>query len=292
MTSRNRIHLMSCVFLLVAMAAVASPESFYQSYLPAGIAMDMSPEQVRNTRPQAITSQSSQPSAAKADPTFVEMVEIAPQGNTRVAYWYRFKAGKLGAVTRSIMTARMPIEHAQAGASKVAEELKADFALKGQEQVVRSTGTENTVLTAQLWEDKADGLNIYFVTTNREITVVMFDPKAFGKADFFLGPERMKDLNAQAEVVRSLTDKTAATPIPIVDLLPKVTGTSATPAPAATPVPSTPAPSMAPTALQPTSTPAEKTPMPIVERKSPTWPWLVGIGALIVIVAFASKRRG
>ncbi len=56
--------------------------------------------------------------------------------------------------------------------------------------------------------------------------------------------------------------------------------------------PSTPARTTTPTALQPPSTPAASgTPVPIVEHKSPVWLWLVGILALVVIVALALKRR-
>jgi hypothetical protein len=245
---RNAVRLLPA--LLIVAAAFATPAEFYQTYIPAGVEIGMSRDEVQKARPQAMKGGMSQPSAAKPDATFVQMAEIMPQGNTRVAYWYRFKSGKLGVVTRSLMVTGMPIEHAQAGASKVVDELKADFVLKGQEQVARSTGTENTVVTAQLWEDAAAGRNIYFVTTNREITVVVFDPKAFGKADFFLGPERMKDLNAHAEAVRGMVDKAAATPVPIVDLLPKAAAANPSPTPvkptAAIPTPATPVPPATP----------------------------------------------
>jgi len=281
--------------LLTIAFATAAPEDFYRNYLPSGVEIGMSPEQVRIARPQAVASAAAQPSAARVDTTFVQMVEITPQGNTRVAYWYRFKGGKLGAVTRSLMVTGMPIEHAQAGASKVVGELKADFILKGQEQVARSTGTENVIVTAQLWEDTATGRNLYFVTTNREITVVIFDPKAFGKSDFFLGPERMKDLDAHAESVRGMIDKAAATPVPIIDLLPKVAAASASPTPvtpaAATPAPATPAPSAAPAASPSPTTPVVQTPAVPSEHSAPVWPWVVGILALVLVVALALKRR-
>ncbi len=55
--------------------------------------------------------------------------------------------------------------------------------------------------------------------------------------------------------------------------------------PAVTPVPpATPAPSL------PISTDAESSP-PVIEHKSPVWPWVVGILALIVIGTVALKRR-
>ena len=58
----------------------------------------------------------------------------------------------------------------------------------------------------------------------------------------------------------------------------------------ATPAPATPVPTATPAPSSPTPTTAES-PAPVVERKSPVWPWLVGILALVVIVAVALKRR-
>lgn len=64
---------------------------------------------------------------------------------------------------------------------------------------------------------------------------------------------------------------------------------SATP-PAATPAPSTPVPTATPAPSSPAPTVAES-PAPVVERKSPVWPWLVGIAALTVIALLVWKRR-
>ena len=59
--------------------------------------------------------------------------------------------------------------------------------------------------------------------------------------------------------------------------------------PAATPAPSTPVPTATPTPSSPAPTVAESPAPP--ERKSPVWPWVVGIAALIAIVMLALKRR-
>lgn len=66
------------------------------------------------------------------------------------------------------------------------------------------------------------------------------------------------------------------------------------PAPTSVPIerlpPSTPVPTATPAPSSPALAPAES-PAPVIERKSPVWPWLVGILALVVIVAVALKRR-
>lgn len=58
-----------------------------------------------------------------------------------------------------------------------------------------------------------------------------------------------------------------------------------TPAPKVIDTPATQNPSPAPTM------PPSQTPSPIVEHKSPMWPWVVGILALLTIVTVALKRR-
>ena len=81
--------------------------------------------------------------------------------------------------------------------------------------------------------------------------------------------------------------KAAAKLLATIDSFPNLGETPAplvaTPAPAAsvtaTPAPSSPVPSFA------------ESPAPVIEHKSPVWPWVVGILALVAIVAFALKRR-
>jgi HEAT repeat protein len=75
-------------------------------------------------------------------------------------------------------------------------------------------------------------------------------------------------VNASPPQARTPTAPLVATPAP------------STPLPTATPAPSSPAPGVA------------ESPSSVVEPKSPVWPWLVGIAALLAIAAFFAKRRG
>lgn len=61
--------------------------------------------------------------------------------------------------------------------------------------------------------------------------------------------------------------------------------------PAAPPEAPVAAPSVAPATPPTPITAAAETPAVPAERQSPVWPWLVGIAALVVIVAVALKRR-
>jgi hypothetical protein len=62
-------------------------------------------------------------------------------------------------------------------------------------------------------------------------------------------------------------------------------------APPMTPRPSTPVASQIPAASPQPTTPVAQTSAAAVEQRTPVWPWLVGIVALIAIIAIALKRR-
>jgi hypothetical protein len=84
-------------------------------------------------------------------------------------------------------------------------------------------------------------------------------------------------------------------PSALVDYLAAERAKAETPPPDAqpkSPTPELPAPSTpVPTATPAPTTPVAQTPAIAAERRSPVWPWVVGILALVVIVAFALKRR-
>jgi hypothetical protein len=81
----------------------------------------------------------------------------------------------------------------------------------------------------------------------------------------------------------------ARPPVTTAAINPTPDPAAATPA-AATPTRSTPVPTATPATPSPAPAVAES-PAPVVERKSPVWPWVVGIAALIAILALIFKRR-
>lgn len=156
----------------------------------------------------------------------MEMAELRRERDRGSVSSYRFKAGKLCAVIEGTKLATkmgiVPIEQTQAAVNKLADELKANFVLKGQEQIVRSGGIDGAaLLTAQLWEDKENGLHLYFVATNQEIDLWIFDPKVFSKENFFSGPEKLESAKASTESIRRQLGDRADPPMPLIDLLAK-----------------------------------------------------------------------
>lgn len=230
-TLPRRLALACAVILGSAAVIAAAPDEFYRAHLQPGVNMGMSPEELAKARPAARNMDMSgfdRPAPPKPPGAPVEMAELRRERDRASVSSYRFKAGKLGAVLEGTQLATkttiVPIDQTQAAVDKLAEELKANFVLKGQEQIVRSGGIDGAaLLTAQLWEDKAKGLHLYFVATNQEIDIVIFDPKAFAKADFFAGPETLEKLKASMESIRRQLGDRADPPLPLIDLLAKPT---------------------------------------------------------------------
>lgn len=289
----TKCRFITCVLIIIAATSVAaSPQSFYRENLPSGVALGMTPDQLVQARPEArkndlIQSQNSETEA-------VAMVEIARQGNSGTAFWYRFKNGKLGAVSRSVSTKHLPAESARANASHTYNELGANFDLLRQEEVLRSTGASTFQLSAQLWEDKTKGLNIYFVASSQENTVIVFDPKSFGLKDFFVPIDKRKEIEAQAKSVRDILGESVPTPPPIIDLLPEVLKKSAL-KPTPTPATATQTPPIPPVGTSDQKPKSAAAPTPAAEAKSapsgfPFVPMAI-VGAVILGIVLYLRRR-
>lgn len=163
------------------------------------------------------------PAAAKPPGAPGETFEMRRERDRDSVSWYYFRAGKLGAVRETAKLATkldiVPIEQTQAAVSKLTGELKANFALKAQEQIVLNAGVDGAaLLTAQLWEDKANGLHLYFAATNQHIEILVFDPTVYSKKDFYSAPEALEKLKMMQSVRRQLGDRVDP-PMPLIDLL-------------------------------------------------------------------------
>lgn len=276
----------------IAFTAFATPADFYQAYLPAGIQIGCSVHEVRNQRP-GIIENPMHLSAGVEPENALELIEPPKHGQVPLGYWYRFKDGELRAVTRSLLVRGLPEAHLLSSASTLYGELKTNFVLKGTEKVLRSTGVGATLLTAELWEDATTGLEVYFVASSEETTLIVFDPKIFSRRSFFLGPERMKDFEAPEEAVEGVNDKATESPYLITDLLPKVAAANATAVPPAASNSEATRSPITPNAAAPTATPK---PSPVVQAepsKSPPWPWIVGAILLLAVAGgILLKLRG
>lgn len=215
------MHPMIRAFTIIAIALYlggivrATPEDFNREYLPAGTRIGMTARELAVARPKALSAMKD----LEGDGEFIEMLA---EDKMRIAYRYGIRRGRVGAITRGFMITGASEEQMQQALNDVVARCDA-FVLQRSEQIIRSTGDVNAIVTAELWEDSSNKRSVYLVGTNSEITVIVFDPKTFGKGDFFVGPERIREFDANLATVRRQIEKEKGNDrsVAIVDILPK-----------------------------------------------------------------------
>lgn len=191
----------------------------FHAELPNGSSLGMSLSELLAVRTNARMNKYS--AAGRLATDQVEMSELTRDFDSVGAIWYCFRGGKLGAVTQSVMTTKLPIDHTRNAASNLEEELKTKCTLKRRDQVLRMASGVNAILNVELWEDEARQRNVYFLATSQEITVTIFDPQAFSKEDFFVGLESLKAVEYSTERVRQTLQTSVNNVSPVIDLLEK-----------------------------------------------------------------------
>jgi hypothetical protein len=281
-----------CAFLgAVATSSAATGNHFLRDHLPSGVRIGMSAEEVRRVRPEALRSELAAAAGRPLDRD--EMVEFIRQQDTTVSYWYRFRAGRLGAVIRSTKTTYLPVEHVKDAVNKAASDLATHFVGKGQDRILKSYGMASAILTAELWHDLSTGLDVYFLGANHEISYVIFDPALFGKADFFADPAQLEKVQANSQRIARTFGASAPPPVAVIDLLAEARmGTAPPPGPAVPPTAGDNEPPTAKAASPAPITPVAQVPTTQVERRAPVWPWVAGgIVALLVVARLVLMRR-
>jgi len=180
-------------------ASAGTPEDFCSKYFPTGVRIAISSEQLKSLRPQAIEVAPIDASGPVL-PSVTMMMEPPNRRGEPTAYWWRFKDNKLGAITKSTLPPRAESDNRmRLAVQEIINSLSASFQKKTEEKILRSSGGNNIILTAQLWENADAGRNVYFVASNEETTIIIFDPKIFGYRNFFVSPDRLKDFEAMSE---------------------------------------------------------------------------------------------
>lgn len=207
-----------CAILLTHSLKASAANSIFETNIPAGVQIGMSYSALTKTRPKA------KDAGLASNDGSQQFVEIVISGSERVAYWYRFRNEILGAVTKSVMAKKTPVEQVRESVEAIQAEIQSRFNFVQSDEIVRSTGIHSEILTAQHWKDNGGDLELYFVASNQEITLVFFNPKNFDKSDFFLGPKRLEDVRASKKSVQQILkgikpESIQLEPVPLIDLL-------------------------------------------------------------------------
>ena len=198
-STSNRIRLIALTIqvacIAVAMSAPSS-EQFYAANFP-GVTIGLDSRSVMAQRPRAFRSNTSLTGGGQVNDSNFDLIEIINENGQRIVFWYYVRDATVAGMCRGVPSTGLPLESARAQARNVRSTLQSAFDFKRIDKILRSTGVETALLSAELWGEKNGTLRLYFLASNQDITVIVFDPQRMSKKDFFLGPERLKEFQDQ-----------------------------------------------------------------------------------------------
>lgn len=199
---RTALIVMSCLGTLAFANLEEKPEKNYTAEcFPENTNLGMTCEEVQNVRPEAKKLDLSLSSGRTN--VFI-MTELMKDALPAICYQYQFIDNKLRAVTKGILHAR---KWDDKSVKQIHEALEKDLVKQNDEKIVRLDDKMKQVsVTAELWKDKKKEINVYFVDTSKDTTIITFDPKYFTDKDFFITPERAPLISPVLENLRKTVE--------------------------------------------------------------------------------------
>lgn len=182
----------------LAVASLAEPSEKYTALvMPDNVTLGMTREAVQSFRQDARKLDGA---VGSRNTNATVLTEIKNSGTPFVFYYYHFIEDRLRAVTQGVghygKRDEQAIKHIRAALTR-------DLVKKAEEGILRlDKDMKQIPVNAELWEDKRNGTCLYFVDASNEMTVITFDPKYFGKKDFFMSPDEMPKIAPALETVR------------------------------------------------------------------------------------------
>jgi hypothetical protein len=190
------------LLMVLWLTATGLNASVLEGFFPQNIKLGLSTEHLKAIRPAATRSPAALlPRSGQTTSSSFEMVErISPA----IFYTYVFRDNVLQAVIRSEPV--IPNVPSLINPMELNNSLSRDFRLVRSDKIARASGTlEHFPVTADLWNDPKSGLQAYFVSTSQETTLIFFNPSKLNGGNFFVGADKIPELKAGADAIRSQT---------------------------------------------------------------------------------------
>jgi len=254
-------------------------ESAISRVAPSGVYLGLDSNELKATRPDvfegplAATSLSS-PSDAQEFPTYMEVQGMGKPGH--VSYWYLLSENKVVGVLKTTNLVGVDEEVQKESAQSLFRELASLLGHSRQESILRRGETGFVPVRADFWKDPDTGTAIYFIATDKEITVAALSQSNFPIGQILISPDAQRfPLENPTEVsIRDLerpeTDDPSATQAAIQTTFPQDTRIN---------------PSAADTKAipQPTKQPDPNTQNIYREEKEIALPIVIAVGAAILV---------
>lgn len=165
--------------------------------LPDNVTLGMTRDAIQPARPDAKKLDASLVTKRSNAVVFTELKkDVLPA----TCYTYHFVDDQLRAVTKGILHAGKRDEQL---VKHIHEIFAKDLVKRADEEIIRlGDNMQQVSMTAELWKDEKSGACVYFVDTTKESMFITFDPRYFGKKDFFVTTEQMPEIAPALETVR------------------------------------------------------------------------------------------
>ncbi|MBI5820157.1 MAG: hypothetical protein HZA88_14330 [Verrucomicrobia bacterium] len=170
--------------------------------LPEQVVIGMTRKELQPLRPGTNTIM---PQMGLRNTNAVVLVEVNSDRPPFTAFQYSFVKDELRAVMKGVLHAGFRDNQM---VRKLHDALVKELHKKTDESIIRwDDNMRDVSVKAELWEDTKNGLCVYFVDTKNDTTIIVFDPKCFGKKDFFVNKEDMPKMAPALESVRKMMEE-------------------------------------------------------------------------------------
>lgn len=168
---------------------------------PSGVSLGMHFERLKAVRPTIFRGPSAE-DPRKLDGgiqcyvTFMEVEGIGNPGHT--SYWYLLDNGEVVGIIKTLSGSGVDEDVHEKTTRSLFFELTASLGSPEQRSVVRRDGVSFSSVRADVWEDSVSGRKIFFVATNKEITIAVLSKSSFPVDQVFIKPnfERFPEIDA------------------------------------------------------------------------------------------------
>jgi hypothetical protein len=158
---------------------------------PSGVRLGLSLEELKTTRPAVFegpsaTMPGSARTASPQFPTYMENQGLGQAGHT--SYWYLLSQNKVVGILKTTNLVGIDLEAGNLTAQRMFSELAESLGKGQQESILRKGQTAFVPVRADVWKNSASGQTIYFIATNKEITVAALAPSDFPFGQVLIRP--------------------------------------------------------------------------------------------------------
>ena len=203
----NRL-ILFLILLLSTQCTYASSE-FYERYFLKNIKIGLTEGEIKELR-QELTKR-------KISDDRFDLLERVIIKDKSFFYNYHFVKSNLRGITLSIISNKGEVDHK--AAEGIYSLLNEKFIKKKDHNILRlGKDLKGYTVTAELWEDRENNKKVYFVSTNEETTLILFDSQYLNENIFFITPDKVPDLDKIVDIIEKKDKDADVKSVPVVDI--------------------------------------------------------------------------